>query len=89
MSSRLSLRVDDDIPAMVEELAPTPNSKGAVVSDIIRAHYHGARAVPDVERMSVEALRLLVLGLAGRVTAVEGEQQQARLQLAALIARDA
>jgi len=79
MTTRMNVSVDDDVPAMLDELAG-PRGKGELISQLVRQHYHGQQELPDVEAMNVEALRLQLMGLTGRVTALEGRVQRVEVR---------
>lgn len=86
MTTRMNLSVDDDIPQMLATLAG-PRGKGELVSQLVRNAYESREVMPDVEGMSGEALRLMVLGMGGQVKALEGQVQELRSQLAAVVAK--
>jgi hypothetical protein len=74
MSQRLTVIVDDDIPAMLLELAGSSRKQGDYISQLVRAA-HASRDVVGPEQvaaLTTESLRLMVLGLAGRLQSMEG-----------------
>lgn len=70
---RLNVTVDPDIPAMLEELAGSSKRMGEYLNALIRNAYTGQKSTPAAGGIDVEGLRLMVLGLAGRVASVEGD----------------
>jgi hypothetical protein len=86
---RVNLMLDSDVIDWLDFLAGGERKRGQYISQLIRNAYAAQRSAPDVREMDLDALRLMVQGLAGRVIAVEGEISNLRSQLAALIARDA
>jgi hypothetical protein len=86
---RVNLMLDSDVTEMLDQLAEGERKRGQYISELIRSAWAVRRSAPDVRGLDVDALRLMVQGLAGRVVAVEGEITNLRSQLAALIAKDA
>jgi hypothetical protein len=86
---KLNIVVDPDVMPLLDELAGSERKRGFTISNLIRTAYAGQKSSSDVRTMDVEGLRLLVMGLAGRVQAVEGEMIHMRTQLAAMMARGA
>ena len=84
--TRMSLNVPPDVPEKLRELAGSKHKMGVWLTDMIRS-MHDNRQMTDVKRMDVDALRLLVLGLAGQVQSLQGEMTRTQSQLAALIAK--
>jgi hypothetical protein len=70
----------------LDDLAEGERKRGQYISQLIRNAYAARQSAPDVRAMDVDALRLMVQGLAGRVIMVEGEIANLRSQLAAVIA---
>jgi hypothetical protein len=83
--TRLNVTVDADVPEMLAKLARGRNKMGEYLSNIVRSMAQGTEMV-EIDQMDVEALRLMVQGLGGRVKAVEGEMINMRAQIATLIA---
>ena len=83
---RVNLMLDADVTDMLDALAEGERKRGQYISQLIRNAYAAKQSAPDVRTMDVDALRLMVQGLAGRVIAVEGEVANLRSQLAAVIA---
>jgi hypothetical protein len=83
MSQRLTVLVDDDIPAMLLELAGSSRKQGEYISQLVRAAHAGRDVVgpQQVEALTTESLRLMVLGLAGRLHAMEGRLLRVEAQL--------
>lgn len=84
---RLNTLLDPEVVPMLDELAGSERKRGFTISSLIRTAYAGLRSNADLRTMDVESLRLTVLGLNGRVQAVEGEIMRLQTQLAAMIAR--
>ncbi len=84
VSRRANLMLDSDVLEMLDELAEGERKRGQYISQLIRNAYAAKRAAPDVRPMDLDALRLMVQGLAGRVIAAEGEIISLRSQLAAV-----
>lgn len=83
---RLNTILDPDVIPMLDELAGGERKRGAMIGQLVRTAYAGQKSNADLRTMDVESLRLTVLGLNGRVQAVEGEIMRLQAQLAALIA---
>jgi hypothetical protein len=83
---RVNLMLDANVIDWLDSLAGGERKRGAYISDLIRSAWAARQSAPDVRTMDVDALRLMVQGLAGRVISVEGEIANLRSQLAALIA---
>jgi hypothetical protein len=83
MSQRLTVIVDDDIPAMLLELAGSSRKQGDYISQLVRAAHLSREALPavQVETLSVEALRHMVMGMIGRLQAMEGRLLQVEATL--------
>lgn len=84
---RLNTVLDPDVIPMLDELAGGERKRGAMIGQLVRTAYAGLKSNADLRTMDVEALRLTVLGLNGRVQSVEGEVMRLQTQLAALISR--
>ena len=84
---RLNTVLDPDVIPMLDELAGGERKRGAMIGQLVRAAYAGQKSNADLRTMDVESLRLTVLGLNGRVQAVEGEIMRMQTQLAAVIAQ--
>ena len=84
---RLNTILDPDVLPMLDELAGSERKRGAMIGQLIRTAYAGQKSNADLRTMDVESSRLTVLGLNGRVQAVEGEVMRLQTQLAALIAQ--
>jgi len=82
---RCNLTLDSDVLTALDEMAGSERKRGLWISNMIRTTYAAQRSNADVRTMDVEGLRLTVLGLAGRLQAVEGELLRNQAQLAALI----
>jgi hypothetical protein len=85
---RVNLMLDEDVIDWLDNLAGGERKRGQYISQLIRSAYAAKQSAPDVRTMDVDALRLMVQGLAGRVIAVEGEVANLRSQLAAVIAAE-
>ena len=83
---RCNLTLDSDVIEMLDELAGSERKRGLWLSNMIRTTYAAQRSNADVRTMDVEGLRLTVLGLAGRLQAVEGELLRTQTQVAAVMA---
>jgi metal-responsive CopG/Arc/MetJ family transcriptional regulator len=81
---RVNLMLDSDVIEMLDELAEGERKRGQYISQLIRSAYAAKRSAPDVRSMDLDALRLMVQGLAGRVLTIEGEIINLQSQLAAL-----
>lgn len=84
---RCNLTLDSDVIEMLDELAGSERKRGLWISDMIRTTYAAHRNNADVRTMDVEGLRLTVLGLAGRLQAVEGELLRTQTQVEAINAK--
>jgi hypothetical protein len=84
MKRRVNLMLDADVTDMLDELAEGERKRGQYISQLIRNAYAAKRSAPDVRTMDMDALRLMVQGLAGRVISAEGEIISLRSQLAAV-----
>ena len=74
MSVRLNLLVDEDIPAMLTELAGGERKRGEKVSELVRAVYEGrgrAKGGSDLARIENE-----LAGVAGKLKEIEGRLLQ-------------
>jgi len=83
---RVNLMLDADVIAALDGLAGGERKRGMYVSNLVRAAAAAHQQNANVTGMDVEGLRLMVIGLAGRVIAVEGAQTHVQSQLAALMA---
>ena len=83
---RVNLMLDTDVIDWLDSLAGGERKRGQYISQLIRNAWAARQAAPDVRTMNLDALRLMVQGLAGRVIAVEGETANLRAQLASVIA---
>lgn len=84
---RVNLMLDSDVVELLDDLAGSERKRGLYISNLIRTAYAGQRSNADIRTMDVESLRLTVLGLNGRVQAVEGEILRQQSQIAAMIAQ--
>jgi hypothetical protein len=84
---RVNLMLDADVIEWLDSLAGGERKRGQYISSLIRSAWAARQSAPDVRSMDVDALRLVVQGLAGRVIAVEGELSAMQAQLAAVIAQ--
>ena len=84
--ARLNLFLDEDAAQALEEMAGGERKRSEYLNNLLRTTYAARKASSDIRTMDVEALRLTVIGLAGRVQAVEGEMLHIQSQLAAMIA---
>jgi hypothetical protein len=82
---RVNLMLDSDVIDWLDSLAGGERKRGQYISQLIRNAWSVSKSLPDVQGMNVDELRLTVLGLAGRLTAVEGEVANLRSHLAALV----
>jgi hypothetical protein len=82
---RVNLMLDSDVIDWLDNLAGGERKRGQYISQLIRNAWSVSKSLPDVQGMNVDELRLTVLGLAGRLTAVEGEVANLRSHLAALV----
>ena len=71
--TRLNLAVDADVIDLLDGLAGGERKRGGYLSQLIRITHAAQKHNADVMTMDVESLRLTILGLAGRLKAVEGE----------------
>ena len=71
--TRVNLMLDEDVIELLDTLAGGERKRGLYISQLIRTTHAAQRDNADVRTMDVESLRLVVLGLAGRVKSVEGE----------------
>lgn len=78
--------VDNDVPALLIELAGGERRRGEYVSKLVRAVYENDRLV--AAGADLEALRLALTGMAARLIAAEGRLLATERQLAALIAAE-
>lgn len=85
--ARLNLQLAPDVADMLTELAGGERKRSEYLNDLLRTTYAAKGVNVDIRTMDVEALRLTVLGLAGRVQTVEGELVRTQSHLAALIAQ--
>src|SRR5687767_9069310 len=83
---RCNLTLDSDVIEMMDEMAGSERKRGLWISNMIRTTYAAQRSNADVRTMDIEGLRLTVLGLAGRLQAVEGELLRTQSQVASMIA---
>lgn len=86
---RANLMLDADVIKMLDDLAEGERKRGQYISELIRNAYATRQATPNITSMDIDALRLMVQGLAGRVMSMEGEVADLRSQLAAMIAEKA
>ena len=84
---RVNLMLDSDVVALLDDLSGSERKRGMFISNLIRVTHAAQSANADLRSMDVEALRLTVLGLNGRVQSVEGEITRLSSQLAATIAK--
>ena len=84
---RVNLTLDSDVIGPLDELAGSERKRSAFISELIRTTYAARLANADLRSMDVEALRLTVLGLNGRVQSLEGDVSRIRSQMAAIIAK--
>jgi hypothetical protein len=82
---RVNLMVDTEVVEMLDEMAGSERKRGQYISQLVRNAYAAQRHNTELRTMDVEALRLTVIGLAGRVAAVEGQLVQVQSQVARLI----
>jgi len=83
---RVNLMLDADVVAILDDLAGGERKRGQYVSELLRSTYAASQQAGDIHLMDLEALRLLVLGLAGRVVGVEGQIGHMQAQVAAIMA---
>lgn len=81
---RLNLNVDDDIPAMLTELAGGERKRGEKVSEIVRALYQSRNRVPGGSQ--VDRLEYELSGITGRLKELDGRLLTVERELAAVIA---
>lgn len=81
---RLNLSVDEGIGDLLSKLAGGERKRGDYLSQLLRS-IDESQGV-DVTRMDIEALRLMVQGMGGRLKAIEGELIRVQAQVAAVIA---
>jgi hypothetical protein len=86
---RCNLMLDADVIDMLDSLSGSERKRGLWISNMVRTAYAAQKDNADIRTMDMEGLRLTVLGLAGRVQAVEGELIKTQSQLAAIIAKSA
>ena len=85
MSIRLNLIVDDEVPAMLTELAGGERKRGERVSELVRAVYESrnkARGGSDLVRIENE-----LAGVAGKLRELEGRLVQMEREMAVLRSR--
>ncbi len=70
---RVNLMLDSDVIELLDDLAGSERKRGLYISNLIRTTHAAQAANADLRTMDVEALRLTVLGLNGRLQSVEGE----------------
>ena len=70
MQKRLNLVVDEDVSEMLAQLAGGERKRGAYLSSVIRSLHVGQMNVDGTNEL--EALRILVQNLMGRVKVLEG-----------------
>lgn len=70
---RVNLMIDADVTDMLDSLAGGERKRGAYISDLIRVAYAGRVANEDLRTMDIEALRLMVMGMAGQLQALRGD----------------
>ena len=86
---RVNLMMDESTAQMLDELAEGERKRGQYLDQLIRREYATKRAAPDIRSMDIDALRLMIQGLAGRVQSLEGELVRMQSQVATLIAERA
>ena len=82
MGVRLNLNVDDDIPAMLTELAGGERKRGDKVSEIVRDLYRSRNRAPGGSQ--VDRIENELSGVAGKLRELEGRLLKAEGELAAL-----
>lgn len=83
---RINLTVDNDIPELLERLAGGRNKMGEYLSNMVRNLAQGNALADEVEKLDREGLKLMIVGLSGRVTALEGGFINLQAQVARMIA---
>lgn len=84
-TKRLNLTVDAAAAEILERMAGGRNKMGDYLSRLLIDMDAGTPAA-DLDRMDKESLRLMLQGVIGRLSMVEGEVLRMQAQLAALIA---
>lgn len=87
-TKRLNLTVDAAAAEILERMAGGRNKMGDYLSRLLIDMDAGTPAA-DLDRMDKESLRLMLQGVIGRLSMVEGEVLRMQAQLAALIAGEA
>ncbi len=82
---RVNLMLDTEVVEMLDKITGSERKRGQYVSQLVRHAYAAQRHNTELRTMDVEGLRLTVIGLAGRVAAVEGELVQVQSQVVRLI----
>ena len=79
MSVRMNMIVDDDIPAMLTELAGGERKRGEKISELVRAVYEGrgrGKSTSDLARIENE-----LGGVAGKLKELDGRLLQVEKQM--------
>lgn len=84
MATRLNITVEDDVPALLEQLAGGRNKMGQYVTDLVRATAEGERTA--TEASDLEAMRYQMATVIGKQREVEARLLQMERQLAAIMA---
>lgn len=87
MGVRLNLNVDDDIPAMLTELAGGERKRGEKVSEIVRDLYQSRNRAPGGSQ--TDRIENELAGVAGKMRELEGRLVTIERNLAAVIAQKA
>ena len=87
MGVRLNLNVDDDIPAMLTELAGGERKRGEKVSEIVRDLYQSRNRAPGGSQ--TDRIENELAGVAGKMRELEVRLAKAERELAALMAHRA
>lgn len=77
---RLNLNVDDDIPAMLTELAGGERKRGDKVSELVRALYQSRNRAPGGSQ--VDRIENELSGITGRLNELDGRLVRVERELA-------
>lgn len=80
MGVRLNLNVDDDIPAMLTELAGGERKRGDKVSELVRALYQSRNRAPGGSQ--VDRIENELSGITGRLNELDGRLVRVERELA-------
>lgn len=87
-TKRLNLTVDAEAADLLERMAGGRNKMGDYLSTLLKSMNAGTPA-DEIERVDRESLKLMLQGMAGRLTALEGQYASMQATVAKLIADQA